>query len=56
MISVKLVWENVLFEGKLQVYAKNSNFENFESTLYMKSVIMPLSNDISNDCMPILKF
>ena len=28
----------------LQLDAKNSNFENFESALYMKSLIVPLTN------------
>ena len=31
------------FGGKLQIDAKNSNFEIFESALYMKSVSMPLT-------------
>ena len=35
-------------EGKLQIDAKNSNFEIFESALYMKSVSMPLSILIRN--------
>ena len=43
MISAKFLWGNVLFGGKLQIGAKNSNFEIFESALYMKSVSMPLS-------------
>ena len=30
----------------LQISAKNSNFEIFESALYMKSVSMPLSIDM----------
>ena len=34
MISAKLLWGNVLLEGKLQIDAKNSNFEIFESTIY----------------------
>ena len=42
MISVKFLWGNVLLGGKLQIGAKNSNFEIFESALYMKSVSMPL--------------
>ena len=42
MISAKFLWGNVLFGGKLQIGAKNSNFEIFESALYMKSVSMPL--------------
>ena len=48
MISAKFLWVNVLLGGKLQIGAKNSNFEIFESGLYMKSVSMPLMNlDIS---------
>ena len=46
MISAKFVWGNVLLggkRGKLQIYAKNSNFDNFQSILYIKSVSMPLS-------------
>ena len=43
MISAKFLWENVLLGGKLQIGAKNSNFEIFESALYMKSVSMPLT-------------
>ena len=42
MISAKFLWGNVFFGGKLQIDAKNSNFEIFESTLYLKSVSMPL--------------
>ena len=34
---------SVLFRGEIQKYAKNSNFENFESALYSKSVSMPLN-------------
>ena len=35
MISAKFVWGNLLFDGKLQMYAKNSNFEKFsERPLY----------------------
>ena len=44
MISAKFLWGNVLFGGKLQIGAKNSNFKIFESALYMKSVSMPLIN------------
>ena len=44
MISAKFLWGNVLLGGKLQIGAKNSNFEIFESALYMKSVSMPLTN------------
>ena len=43
MISAWFFWGNVLFRGELQIDAINSNFENFESALYMKSVNMPLS-------------
>ena len=42
MTSAKFLWGNVLLGGKLQIGAKNSNFEIFESALYMKSVSMPL--------------
>ena len=44
MISAKFLWGNVFFGGKLQIDAKNSNFEIFESALYLKSVSMPLRN------------
>ena len=47
MISAKFLWGNVLLGGKLQIGAKNSNFEIFESALYMKSVSMPLTVDVS---------
>ena len=43
MISAKFLWGNALLRGKLQIGAKNSNFEIFESALYMKSVSMPLT-------------
>ena len=43
MISAKFLWGSVLLGGKLQIGAKNSNFEIFESALYMKSVSMPLN-------------
>ena len=43
MISAKFLWENVLLGGKLQIGAKNLNFEMFESALYMKLVSMPLT-------------
>ena len=43
MISAKFLWGNVFFGGKLQIEAKNSNFDIFESALYLKSVSMPLS-------------
>ena len=42
MISAKFLCRNVLLGGKLQKGAKNSNFEIFESALYMKSVSMSL--------------
>ena len=41
MVSAKSLWGTVLFGGK-QTDAKNSNFKNFESALYMKSGSMPL--------------
>ena len=44
MIFAKFLWGNVLFGGKLRKDAKNSNFEFFESALYMKPVSMPLSS------------
>ena len=43
MISAKFLWGNALLGGKLQIGAKNSNFEIFESALYMKSGSMPLN-------------
>ena len=45
MISAKFLCGNVLLGGKLQIGAKNSNFEIFESALYMKSVSMPLTRN-----------
>ena len=45
MIFAKFLWINVFFGGKLQIYAKNLNFKNFESALYMKSVSMPLTTE-----------
>ena len=51
MISAKLLWGNVLLGGKLQIGAKNSNFEIFETTLYMKSVSMPLSQGVLVSCL-----
>ena len=52
MISAYLVWGHVLLDGKLQTYAKKSNFESFDSTLYMKSVSMPLNVvlDLKSTC------
>ena len=44
MISAKFLWGNVLIGGKLQIDVTNSNFEIFESALYMKSVSMPLKD------------
>ena len=46
MISAKFLWGNVFFGGKLQIDAKNSNFEIFESALYLKSVSMPLKKSM----------
>ena len=42
MISAKFLLGNVLLRGKLQMDAKISNFDIFESALCMKSVSMPL--------------
>ena len=47
MISAKFLCGNVLLGGKLQIGAKNSNFESFESALYMKSVSMPLNTVVN---------
>ena len=49
MISAKFFGEMYFWEKS---YAKNSNFEIFESALYMKSVSMPLSPD--TDIMDIV--
>ena len=43
MISAKFLLGNVLLGGKLQIDAKNSKFDFFESALCMKSVSMPLT-------------
>ena len=43
MISAKFLRGNVLLRGELQIDAIDSNFENCEIALYMKSVSMPLS-------------
>ena len=37
MISALFLWGIVLLRGELRKYAKNSNFENFESALYSTS-------------------
>ena len=43
MISaLKFLWGNALLRGKFQKIAKNTNFEIFESALYIKSGSMPL--------------
>ena len=42
MISAKFLWGNILLGGKLQIDAKNLNFETLESALYVKSVTIPL--------------
>ena len=46
MISAKLILGNVFFGGKLQIDTKNSNFEIFETALYLKSVSMPLKENL----------
>ena len=43
MISAKFLWGNIPLGGELQTDAKESKFEIFESTLYIKSVSMPLT-------------
>ena len=43
MISAKFLWGNVFFGEKLQLDPKISNFEFFESALYMKLVNIPLT-------------
>ena len=43
MVSAKFLWGIVFFGGKLQIDAKNSNYDIFESALHMKSVSMSLS-------------
>ena len=47
MLPAKFLWGSVLLRGELQKYAKNSNFENFQSALYSTSVSMPLITRIS---------
>ena len=44
IFPAKFLWGSVLPRGELQKYAKNSNFENFQSALYSTSVSMPLTN------------
>ena len=39
---ISLYWLNVFLRGELQKDTLNSNFEKFESTLFMKSLSMPL--------------
>ena len=43
MVSAKSIWGTMLFGGKLQIDAKKSSFEIFESALYMKSGSMPIT-------------
>ena len=45
MVSAKSLWGTVLLGGNLGIDAKNSNFDIFESPLYMKSKSMPLRQD-----------
>ena len=51
MISAKFLWGNVPLGGKLQIDVKNSNFQIFESTLYMKSVNMPLNDQVKQSLL-----
>ena len=53
MVSALFLWRNGLLRGKLRVDAKNSNFENFESAFYMKSVSIPLNQHFSLQCIPL---
>ena len=43
MTSAEFPWGNILLGGDLQINAKSSNFEIFESALSMKSGSMPLT-------------
>ena len=56
MISAKFLWGNVLLGGKFQIGAKNSNFEIFESALYMKQVSMPLTPGMLSNFWMIKEF
>ena len=52
MISAWVLWGSVLLREELQIYAKNSHFENFESTLYLTSVRIPSTeNQLSRNEM-----
>ena len=42
MISAQFLWGNVFLREELQTDAKKSNFEIFESAIYLKSGSMPL--------------
>ena len=44
MISATVLSGNAFLGGKLQIVAKNSNFDIFEIALYKKSVSMPVNN------------
>ena len=56
MISALYLWWSVLLRGELRKYAKNSNFENFESALYSTSGSMPLTLAVFYQfCYKILK-
>ena len=50
MISAQFLWGSVLLRGELQIDAKNSNSDIFESDLNMKSGSMPLME--AAGCMP----
>ena len=41
VISASLLWGNVLLEGELQIKARKSKFEIFESVFYMQSGRIP---------------
>ena len=55
MISGWFLWGNVLPRGELQKDAINSNFENFESALYMKSLSVPLNSRIQSSPCTLLE-
>ena len=48
IISTKFLWGSVLRRAELRKYAKNPNFDNFESALYLTSGSMPLMSPVIN--------
>ena len=47
MTSAEFLLGNVLLRGELQINAINSNFDNFKSALYVKSVGIALNVDMA---------